>query len=416
MNLLVQRMEDHIYQMSKFSSTPGNGVSRIVYSKEDVSAKNYLITEMQKLSLKVTEDEIGNIFAVWEGKYKEINQVWTGSHTDAPINGGKYDGVVGVLSAIEAIRILQNNGFKPDYDIVVVIFVAEEPTRFGVGCLGSRALTGMIADDDFHRWHDKNNQTLQEVLVLLNKNPNKIMEEVINSKKVRAFLEIHIEQGPVLEKEKKPIGIVDVISAATEISLSIYGEQRHAGSTPMNMRKDPVPAASEVTLLIEKIVPKISKTAVGTVGYMKAYPGTSNVIADHVEISIDIRDTNKHKKDQIVYSLKNEVELLVRKRGLNYTWKIGADDDPAYMDKENIALIKSCALELGLPYQQMHSGAYHDALIMASKVPSNLIFIPSNTGIGHAPDEFTSTFHIAKGVELLAQCLKKLTKSYEVLK
>src|SRR5699024_4040243 len=218
MNVLSHRIEEHIAHLSKFTSTPENGVTRVVYSEEDKKAKNYLKKEMKKLSLEIREDELGNIFGTLRGKNSVLPQVWTGSHVDAPINGGKYDGVVGVISAIEAIRLLQANNYKPERDIVIVVFVAEEPTKFGVGCLGSRALTGMVTEEEANDWQDENGQTLSDVLQSLGKDFKKIINEQLNPKKVKTFIELHIEQGPVLEEVEKPIGIVNIISAPTEIS------------------------------------------------------------------------------------------------------------------------------------------------------------------------------------------------------
>lgn len=408
--MLNRRIEEHIQTLAEITSTPGKGVTRVVYTQEDVRAKDYLNKQMKELSLVVEEDQIGNIFGTWKGENPDLPQLWTGSHIDAPTNGGKFDGVVGVIGALEAIRSLKESGYMPKRDIVMVIFATEEPTRFGVGCIGSRGLTGMIGDQELDSWKDDDGSSLREVLLHAGRNPEKVLTEQLEPERISAFIELHIEQGPVLENEQLAIGIVDSIAAPTEIRLSIYGEQRHAGSTPMTVRKDPVPAASEIVLAVEAIVKNVSSASVGTVGKIDITPGASNVIAEKVDLTIDIRDVRKDTKDRIVSKLKESVEGITKNRGLFYKWEMKVDDVPAQMNSENVSVLEEIVKESGMPYKIMPSGAYHDALIMSQKVPANMIFIPSKKGISHAPDEFTSTEEIAKGVEVLAKALKRLSK------
>jgi ureidoglycolate amidohydrolase len=410
MNLLNLRIEEHIKQLAQFTSTSGQGITRVVYSAEDMKAKEYMKQEMLKLALDVTEDEIGNIFGVWRGKNPSLPQIWTGSHLDAPTHGGKYDGVVGVFGGLESIRLLKGKGFEPSCDIVLVIFASEEPTRFGVGCLGSRALIGTIGKEELGRWQDDEHKSLREVLIACGKNPDKLSDQQINPNRVKAFIELHIEQAAVLESKNIPIGIVDKIAAPTEIQLKAWGEQRHAGSTPMDLRNDPMPAIAEVILLVEHLnKTSSSKTSVGTVGKLNVLPGASNVIPGLVEITIDIRDVDMQKKEQVITDLKGGVKDIFTKRNLTYEWKVNAHDAPALMNEQNLQLIKQSTEELNYPYLIMPSGAYHDAMILSRKVPANMIFVPSQDGISHAPEEFTSSFHIAKGIEILASTLQKLT-------
>ncbi|MFY0545654.1 M20 family metallo-hydrolase [Brevibacillus sp. H7] len=410
MNFLHLRVEEHINHLATFTSTPGHGVTRLVYSEEDRQAKSYIKQEMRKLGLDVEEDEIGNIMGIWHGKNPELPQVWTGSHVDAPLHGGKYDGVVGVIGGLEAIRILKERGVQPKCDVVLAVFSSEEPTRFGVGCLGSRALTGMIREEDLDRWCDDHGQSLRQVLESNGKQPEKVLRQQINPAKVKQFIELHIEQGDVLENKGIPIGIVDRIAAPSEIQLTIWGEQRHAGSTPMDLRKDPMPAAAEVILLVERLnTSGISSSSVGTVGKLHVTPGASNVIPGMVELTVDIRDVDKAKKDELIMELEKSVNDICERRDLSWKWKINGNDSPAVMDVETLHVIKQCAKELNYPYLLMPSGAYHDAMILSRKVPSNMIFVPSQDGISHAPEEFTSTFYIVKGIELLALTLQKIT-------
>ncbi|MEB1808512.1 MAG: Zn-dependent hydrolase [Bacillaceae bacterium] len=410
MDSLEQRIEIHIDELAKFTETPDHGVTRVVYTEQDKLAKEYIKKQMEELGLQIQEDEIGNIFATWAGKYRDLPQVWTGSHMDAPTHGGKYDGVVGVFGALEAIRLLQQENFKPKHDIVLVVFAAEEPTRFGVGCLGSRALTGMITPADLDSWKDKDHVSLKEVLLQNGRSPERVLTEQLVPHKIKSFIELHVEQGAVLEKEQKQIGIVDVIAAPTDIQLTIYGEQRHAGSTPMSIRKDPMPAAAEVVLLVEEITKNnISETSVGTVGKAVITPGASNVIPEQVDMTIDIRDVDAEKKKRIIAELSKGVTTIMAKRGLSYQFTIKSDDVPYRMNEEVVQFIKQSCEEVGCSVKVMASGAYHDALIMSRQVPANMIFVPSKNGISHAPTEFTATEEIITGIKVLAHTLEKLS-------
>lgn len=411
MKNLEQRIETHIDELAQYTETPNHGVTRVVYTEQDTLAKEYMKKQMEELGLKIEEDEIGNIFGTWKGGDRKLPQVWTGSHLDAPTHGGKYDGVVGVFGALEAIRLLQQENFKPKHDIVVVVFAAEEPTRFGVGCLGSRALTGMIVPTDLESWKDKDHLSLKEVLLQDGRNHEKVLSEELAPEKIKNFIELHVEQGAVLETEQKEIGIVDVIAAPTDIQLIIHGEQRHAGSTPMSIRKDPMPAAAEVILLVEKLTKNIiSETSVGTVGKMVITPGASNVIPEQVELTIDIRDVDAEKKKRITTELAKEITTIMAKRDLYYQFTIKSDDVPSRMNEDVVQFIIQSCNEVGCSAKVMASGAYHDALIMSRRVPANMIFVPSQNGISHAPTEFTATAEIATGIKVLARTLEKLSK------
>lgn len=208
MSLLMSNIDMHIEHLSQYTSTPGKGVTRVVYSEEDKKAKSYIKKIMDSLLLDVQEDEIGNLFGTWKGIDSNLPQIWTGSHIDAPTNGGKFDGVVGVVGALESIRILKENEFQPQRDIVVVVFASEEPTRFGIGCLGSRALIGMINESDLDSWIDDTNCSLRQVLSNEEKDPTLVLTQQLNAEKVKTFVEMHIEQAAVLEKEKATILIL----------------------------------------------------------------------------------------------------------------------------------------------------------------------------------------------------------------
>lgn len=409
MNLLDLHIEQHLRKLAHFTSTPGNGITRLIYSKEDHLAKEYIKREMKKLSLKVTEDEIGNIFAVWSGSDRSLPQVWTGSNLDTPNHGGKYNGVVGVVAGLEAIRLLKNEGVKPVRDLVLVVFASKEPSRFGINCLGSRALAGEISQEDLAHWEDETGQTLQEVLISQGRNPELVPNQKLDPTNVQLFIELHIEQGNVLDNTNVPIGIVNRIAAPFEATLKISGEQLHVINTPNTMQKDPMPAVAEIILVVEELSQNcFSASNVGTLNKVLASPGVSTGNTRCIEISFDIRDIEKTSKDQIITALKNKVHEICGRRKLKYDWIINRNEDPAVMNEEIFRLLMVSAKDMGLEYLVTPSWVYHNAMIMSRIVPSNLIFIPSQDGISHVPNEFTSTFHISKGINFLARVLEKL--------
>lgn len=402
---IENNLKDYIKTLSTYTSTE-EGVTRVVYSEEDEHAKHYIKQKMFDLQLEITEDEIGNIFGIWKGTNPSLKSFWTGSHIDAPTHGGKYDGVVGVISALEAIHHLKQEGMQPERDIVVVVFASEEPTKFGIGCLGSKVLTGKVEKEELKNFRDSNEHTLDEILKKAGKKIDEIPYQKLQPERIHSFLELHIEQGPILETKNIDIGIVDVIAAPTEMNVIIYGEQRHAGSTPMDERKDPYPAAAEAALALEELTKSVSSSSVGTIGKLSVFPGTSNVIPSHVEFSVDIRDTTTVKKDKIVTCLLEKIRDITSARGLTYSYTIQSNDTPSKMDEKGVQKLKSLCGKLGYKSYVMNSGAYHDAMVLASYVPTNLIFVPSYKGISHAPSEYTDIIHLIKGTKVLIDYMK----------
>src|ERR1700726_1573231 len=302
MNLEVdkQRLTSEIEELALISDAEAPAVTRIVFTPTDLSARAWFKARCKEAGLAIRQDAVGNIFARWDGQNADAAAVGTGSHIDAIPNAGKYDGVVGVLGGLEAIRALQQSGFNPKRSIELILFTSEEPTRFGIGCLGSRLLSGSLSADAAKKLTDKNGASIEQVRRSAGFHGE--LETVkLPAGHYEAFVELHIEQGPLLEQKQIPLGIVSKIAAPSSFRISIEGTGGHAGAVLMPDRRDALCAASELILAIEHEAKASGSTdTVATVGICEVFPGAANSIPSRVHLSVDIRDTNLHRRDSII--------------------------------------------------------------------------------------------------------------------
>lgn len=390
-------------------TAPGEGINRLAFTDADWAGRQYIIDRMTDAGLSVEMDDFGNVIGYKIGKKPDLPVVMVGSHTDSVPNGGNYDGVVGVLSAIEVIRSMTDDGYKHDHTIAVVSFMCEESGRFGDATLGSKAMRGELTLQDLHRLVDKQGVSLYEALKGRNLNPDGI-EEMEYIRPVKSFTEIHIEQGKVLEHEQKTIGIVTGIAAPERFYVTIRGNADHSGATPMNLRHDALCGASKIILGIEEIasmqeVPPV----VGTVGVVEVMPGAMNVIPGAVKLGVDIRSISKVARNSVVTLVKEFIDITAEKRGLSYTIETIAQDHPVEMHPAMIREIEEAVKSVGVEYMTMPSGAGHDAMHWAEAVPTGMIFIPCRDGISHNPAEFAEMDDIVTGAEVLDKVLRKLS-------
>lgn len=390
-------------------TAPGEGINRLAFTDADWAGRQYIIDRMTDAGLSVEMDDFGNVIGYKIGKKPDLPVVMVGSHTDSVPNGGNYDGVVGVLSAIEVIRSMTDDGYKHDHTIAVVSFMCEESGRFGDATLGSKAMRGELTLQDLHRLVDKQGVSLYEALKGRNLNPDGI-EEMEYIRPVKSFTEIHIEQGKVLEHEQKTIGIVTGIAAPERFYVTIRGNADHSGATPMNLRHDALCGASKIILGIEEIasmqeVPPV----VGTVGVVEVMPGAMNVIPGAVKLGVDIRSISKAARNSVVTLVKEFIDITAEKRGLSYTIETIAQDHPVEMHPAMIREIEEAVKSVGVEYMTMPSGAGHDAMHWAEAVPTGMIFIPCRDGLSHNPAEFAEMDDIVTGAEVLDKVLRKLS-------
>lgn len=406
----IDIIKDDLENLSRFNSTPGEGITRILFTEEELNGRAYIKSRMKELGLSVSEDSIGNIFGKLEGTNPELSPVWTGSHIDTVLHGGQFDGTVGVIGGMEAIRLIKESGLQHKRDIEVIVFTSEEPTRFGMGCLGSRALAGVLSLEETKNLLDKDMNSLYNVLKNMNYDLSKFDDIKIKEADVYSFLELHIEQGAVLESLGIKTGVVTTISAPTDMQVKVKGNQGHAGATPMYMRSDALTAASKIILELEDFA-RASKdpSTVATVGKIKVYPGASNVIPGEVDFTIDIRSSDFEEKNTIMDKLRHFLDYISSIRGVKITTETVCHDRPMKADKHIVELIQAVCDEMNLEYNLMVSGAYHDSMLVGQFAPFGMIFVPSKGGISHDKNEWTNWEDIAIGVDVLTKTLLLLS-------
>ena len=390
-------------------TAPGEGINRLAFTDADWAGRQYIIDRMTDAGLSVEIDDFGNVIGYKIGKKPDLPAVMVGSHTDSVPNGGNYDGVVGVLSAIEVIRSMIDDGYEHDHTIAVVSFMCEESGRFGNATLGSKAMRGELTLQDLHHLVDKQGISVYEALKGRNLNPDGI-ETMAYKRPVKSFTEIHIEQGKVLEHEQKTIGIVTGIAAPERFYVTIRGNADHSGATPMNLRHDALCGASKIILGIEEIASMQEEPpVVGTVGVVEVTPGAMNVIPGAVKLGVDIRSISKVARNSVVTLVKEFIDITAEKRGLSYTIETIAQDHPVEMHPAMIREIEEAVKSVGVEYMTIPSGAGHDAMHWAEVVPTGMIFIPCRDGISHNPAEFAEMDDIVTGAAVLDKVLRKLS-------
>jgi ureidoglycolate amidohydrolase len=384
-------------------------VTRVVFSEADLRARAYVKGLCSNAGLEVREDAIGNTFARWAGSDLELAPVGTGSHIDAIPNAGSYDGTVGVLGGLEAIRSLQRAGFRPQRSIELVIFTAEEPTRFGIGCLGSRMMGHVLGPGAALALRDKQDNGLDELRT--HAGFTGVLESVaLPAGRFHQFVELHIEQGPLLEQEGIDLGLVTAIAAPASLRINIEGEGGHAGGKLMPGRKDALTAAAELILALESAAKSTGAIdTVATAGVCEVFPGAVNSIPSRVRLETDIRDTDGARRDRVLDALHNACAEVSARRGVTITTDLVNADPPAACAPAILAALEESAAEAGKKSKRMVSRAYHDSLFMARIAPIAMLFIPCRGGVSHRPDEYASPEWIAGGVDVLARTLARLS-------
>lgn len=387
----------------------GEGVNRLAFTDADWEGRQYIIDCMNDAGLDVEIDGFGNVIGYKVGTNPDLPVVMVGSHTDSVPNGGNYDGVVGVLSAIEAVRSMIDDGFEQEHTIAVVDFMCEESSRFGAATLGSKAMRGKLTLNDLHRLVDTQGISLYDSLKERKLHPDAI-ESMAYNRPVKAFIEMHIEQGKVLEHEQKQIGIVSGIAAPERFYVTIRGNADHSGATPMNLRHDALCGSSKIILGIEEVTSMQEEPpVVGTVGIAEVVPGAMNVIPGAVKLGVDIRSISKVARDSVVFLIKELIDVIAEKRGLSYTIEPISTDHPVSMHPLIVKEIERAVTSLQLEYMIMPSGAGHDAMHWAEVAPTGMIFIPCRDGLSHNSAEFAAMDDIVAGAEVLENVIKNIS-------
>jgi hydantoinase/carbamoylase family amidase len=408
---VAPRLHDAIAELAGFNDdADAGGITREVYTPTYAAALERVAVWMAAAGLDVRVDAVGNLFGRWPGADLDAPVVLTGSHVDTTLNAGRYDGVLGVVGALEAVHALRAAGFEPRRSIEVVSWAGEEP-RFGTGCVGSRMAAGELARDDLERLRDRDGVSMAAALRAAGYDPDRLDEACIEPASIHALVELHIEQGIVLETGGEAIGVVTAIAAPHDFRVTLRGAATHAGATPMSLRRDALAGAAEVMVALERLArASASGTTVGTVGVLRLRPGAINVVPGEVELDVDVRDSDLAAREAVVAAIVAAGREIAAARGLELEVTPIVEDVPVTCDEAVVAATEAACTELGLTYRRMISGAYHDAMIMGRRVPVGMIFVPSVGGVSHHPDEYTAPEDLECGVQALAGTLARLTE------
>ena len=409
MRIDIARLTGHLETLAGFSDAPAPAVTRVVYTETDLKARAYLKTLLAEVGLSVREDALGNLFARWEGADPSLPAVATGSHIDAIPFSGRYDGTVGVLGALEAIRALKASGFRPTRSLELIVFAAEEPTRFGVGCFGSRALAGTLTPDALADLRGDDGLNVLEAAQGAGFSGD-AADVALTPGYLHTFVELHIEQGPRLEAAGAAIGVVSAVAAPATLHVTLTGAGGHAGAVGMYERRDALAAGAELALAVEAAASTTGASdSVATVGIFDVHPRAVNSIPSRVFITVDVRDTELERRDGMVTRIHHAAAAIAARRQLEAEVVVVNADPPATCAPEIITAIRTAAATEGLVAQTLVSRAYHDTLFMARVCPVGMIFVPSKDGISHRPDEYSSPEEIVQGVRVLARTLAALS-------
>jgi ureidoglycolate amidohydrolase len=411
MKLEIDRAKllSEIEALAAISDAEPPAVTRIVFTPADLKARAWLRARCEEVGLAVRQDAIGNTFARWIGSAPKAAAVGTGSHIDAIPNAGKYDGVVGVLGGLEAIRALRRAGFHARHSIELLVFTSEEPTRFGIGCLGSRLLSGTLSAEAARQLKDTDGEPVEKVRRQAGLGGE--LEEVkLPTDYYKAFVELHIEQGPLLEQQNTPLGVVTKIAAPASMRVSLEGAGGHAGGVLMPDRRDALCAAAELILAIENAARDTGAVdTVATVGICDVFPGAVNSIPSRVRLSVDIRDTDLARRDGVMKAIEDACRAISANRRVAVHTELVNADAPAECAPTIVAALSDACRKHQQKFLPMISRAYHDSLFMSRIAPAAMLFIPCRKGYSHRPDEYASPEDIARGTLVLAETLAALS-------
>ncbi len=395
------RIRAYLKAFAAIGYSASGGMSRLAFSRADLRARQLFEHLMDNLGLKTRIDAAGNVFGRLPAQVDHSSPpVLVGSHLDTVPGGGRFDGAIGVVAGLEAAAIVREHFNAPRYPLEIVSFACEESSRFGRGTLGSGIVAGTWEPEDILSLSDAQGRTLSHVLQRVGIDPAQLGHARRLPGDFTAFLELHIEQGRVLEEERFRIGVVETIAAPTRFRLNLTGQADHSGATPMSLRKDALAGAAEVILAIERSA-QATPGVVGTVGTMRVDPGAINVVPGQVELGIDIRSTDSDSKRLAVEHIQREIEQISARRDLSASLQLLTDEEPVTLDPRVVSTLERSAKARSIPSMRMPSGGGHDTMHMAKICPAGMLMVPSRGGISHHSAEWTALDDIVVGVQVL---------------
>lgn len=397
----LDRLRQSFEELAKFTDE-GEGINRLAYTETERNAREYMIRQFEKAGLVVRTDYAGNVIARREGSNPELPVVATGSHIDSVYAAGEFDGTAGVLVGLEVMRSLADEKIETKHPLEVIIFACEESSRFGASTLGSKAMSGRLDPAYTRSLTDKNGITLMQAFEENGLDLEEVHLAMRFQDEFKAFVELHVEQGPVLEKQQAAIGVVSAIAAPVRFHVHVGGTADHSGTTPMDYRHDAFLGGAEIALAVEQAaITELKYGTVGTVGVFSIKPGAMNVVPSTSEMDVDIRGTNIESRQRVVNALEEAIRDVAGARGLDIWMEPISSEDPVQMDSGVVMEFKEVCEERGVKWLEMPSGAGHDAMNMAAFCPTGMIFVPSKGGLSHNPAEFTSMEELLEGAEVM---------------
>lgn len=380
------------------------GVTRLAYTKLERQAHELVAGWLRDLRMTVGTDAVGNTIAERPGARPEMGAIGVGSHVDSVPSGGRFDGVAGVAAATEMIRLLTEHDIAHAHPLRVIIFAGEEGARFGQACLGSKAVAGLLDERELTSRLDADGVSLAEAMSSVGLDPARAGEARWSRDEWAAFLELHIEQGRVLEAEDVPIGVVDLVSGSTRLLIDATGRSSHSGGTPMGLRADALTAVAEIVLLAERVAtdPRHRGTR-ATVGRLTVDPGNITTIPGRVSFSVDVRDVDSDRQRETAAEIVRRARAICDRRGVGLAVQVIGDSSPVVLSVWLRQLVGEACADQGIPYRVLSSGASHDTQMVNHVTPAGMIFVPSKAGLSHVPEEWTSAADIARGTDVLTR-------------
>ncbi len=413
MNINPKRLAEHFDILSQYGKIGENGICRPTLSRIEKETFEIVSKWMREAGMSVRIDNFGNLIGRLEGKWANAPVLMMGSHLDSQPYGGRFDGVSGVLAGVEVAKAMTEQGIIPDVPIEVISFCDEESWRFKKGLFGSRGIAGMLEPDELSR-KDKDGVSREQALREFGCHPEYLQESIYPPGKIGAYFELHIEQGPVLESLQQPLGIVTGIAGPSWFTITLEGFAGHAGSVPMHLRQDALLGAAEIVIAVNRIVRQEPQSStVGTVGSLRVFPDSPNIIPEKVEFTVDLRDVDKIRRDLYEKQIKDIVAQTAKTYNLSYTIQQDMKNDPRYCTDWMMQILHDESSNMSLSCPELMSGPFHDAVIMSYLADFAMIFVRCKDGISHNPAEFATSEDLSLGTELLFRAalrtIEKLT-------
>jgi hydantoinase/carbamoylase family amidase len=402
------RIAGMVREISKIGRDPRGGWTRLAFTPEEEAAHEQTGRWLEDLGLKVERDPVGNTFARKEGARSDLAPVVVGSHLDTVPQGGRFDGVAGVVAMVELFHLL-DAADQMEHPLVGAVFRAEEGARFGEPSIGSKCLVGYLDDSDLHRLHDEEGTTAAEAMSSIGFHADRVADARWERTDAAAFLELHVEQGRILESNNAAVGLVDVISGSSRLRVDVTGRAGHSGANPMSLRSDALAAASQLVLAVESLAKDPFHRGVRTtVGWLRVMPNNPTTIPGRVAMMVDVRDVDSDRQREVSAEIVRRASEIAGARGVEIATESVSDTSPVVLSMWMREAMRDACTDTGTSFRVLTSGAGHDAQVIARLCPAGMIFVPSSGGISHNPDEWTSPEAIARGVDVLARSLFRI--------